>query len=100
MAVRRRFRWQWGAGAKYLYRELIHALGLQAYEQVLLRLAKPKVGRREEGELAARIYNLRAEGKTVREMIAIFEAQGQFYSKEKVESYLKTRRRKRKPTNL
>jgi len=86
--------WRWGAGAEYLYRELIRALNLPEFEEGLVHLAKPRRGRREELELASRIWALRAEGKTVSQMKAIFEAEGQYFSPEKIESYLKTRRKK------
>jgi hypothetical protein len=95
--VRDQYRWSWGAGAEYLYRALISAYNLEHHEEELVRLAKPKPGRREERALFDRILTLKAEGKTVRQMIAIFEAEGQYFSKEKVESYLKTRRRKKHP---
>jgi len=55
---------------------------------------KGKPGRKAEIELAERIWKLKAEGKTVPEMQAIFRAEGQHFSKEKIESYLKTRRKK------
>jgi hypothetical protein len=98
--VRLRYKdeWPWGAAAEYLYLALIEALGLEEEREQLLRLAKPKTGRKEERELAARIYGLRAEGKTVSEIRMIFEVEGQHYSPEKIESYLKTRRKKRART--
>lgn len=86
--------WRWGAGAEYLYRELIRALGLQELEEALVALAKPRRGRREERELASRIWTLKAEGKTVPQIRSIFESEGQYFSAEKIESYLKTRRKK------
>ncbi len=86
--------WGWGAGAKFLFRALIEALGLQEDDEELLRLAQPKRGRKEESELAIRILGLKADGKTVPQMKAIFESEGQYFSTEKIESYLKTRRKK------
>ncbi|MHB8654678.1 MAG: hypothetical protein ACYDA9_12460 [Terriglobia bacterium] len=95
--VRQFYKWSWGAGAEYLYRELIRALSLKHHEEELMRLAKPKPGRRLERELAERIWSLRAEGRTVRQIQAELERDGRSISKEAVESYLKTRRRKKQP---
>jgi hypothetical protein len=53
-----------------------------------------KPGRRAETELAERIWKLRAEGKTVLQIQDVFRTEGQHRSKEQIESYLKTRRRK------
>jgi hypothetical protein len=89
-------KWGWGANAKYLYRALIRALGLQRREDELMRLAESKRGRKEERDLAARIWSLKAEGKTAPQMKAIFESEGKYFSLEKIESYLKTRRKKLK----
>ena len=89
-------KWGWGASSKYLYRALIRALGLQGREDELMRLAEPRRGRKEERDLAVRIWSLKAEGKTAPQMKVIFESEGQHYSLEKIESYLKTRRKKLK----
>jgi hypothetical protein len=59
-----------------------------------LEIKKGKPGRKREIELAERIWKLKAEGKTVPEMQAIFKAEGQHFSQEKIASYLKTRRKK------
>ena len=90
-----RQKWHWGAAAEYLYRALISALQLEHLEDELLQLAKPKPGRKEEQALAERILSAKAEGKKVREIKAMFEAEGQHFSTQKIESYLKTRRKKR-----
>jgi hypothetical protein len=87
-------KWKWGEGAQYLYRQLVRGLGLYGLEDALMRLAKPKRGRREESDLALRIWRLKADGKTVPQMKAIFESEGQFFSEERIKSYLKTRRKK------
>ncbi len=89
-------KWGWGAGEEYLYSALIRGLGLEKHKDELIRLAKPKRGRKEERDLATRIWTLKAEGKTVPQIKAIFESEGQYFSIEKVESYLKTRRKKSK----
>jgi hypothetical protein len=54
---------------------------------------KGKPGRKAEIELAERIWKLQAESRTVPQMQAIFKAEGQHFSREKIESYLKTRRK-------
>lgn len=93
--VRDGFTWSWGAGAEYLYRALIQALGFgMQEEEVLIKLAKPKPGRKQERELAKRIWELTAEGKTARQIKRIFEAEGQHFSLEKIESYRKSRRKR------
>jgi hypothetical protein len=58
-----------------------------------LEITKGKAGRKAEIELAERIWKLKAEGRTVPQMQAIFKAEGQHFSIEKIESYLKTRRK-------
>jgi hypothetical protein len=98
--VRVQFKWPWGAGAEYLYRELIRALGLEHMEEELLRLAKSKPGRKEERELFQRIVRLKLDGKTVRQIQAELERDGRSISKEAIESYLKTRRRKKQPQHF
>jgi hypothetical protein len=87
-------KWKWGAAAQHLYRALIRALGLEHYEDELMALAEPKRGRKKEVELAARIRELKVEGKTVPQIKATFESEGKHYSTEMIESYLKTRRRR------
>ncbi|MBZ5667370.1 MAG: hypothetical protein LAO30_22555 [Acidobacteriia bacterium] len=89
--------WPWGAAAEYLYRALIQALGLGEEEEELLLLAKSKPGRKEERELAGRILCLKAKGMTVPQIKKAFEKENQYYSLEKIESYLKTRRKHRRP---
>jgi hypothetical protein len=93
--VRAHFKWPWGAGAEYLYRELIRALGLEHMEAELLQEAKSKPGRKEERELFLRIMSLRLEGKTAPQIRSQLEQEGRPMSIEGVESYLKTRRRKK-----
>jgi len=99
MRVRLEFddKWHWGASAEYLYRALIKALGLDENdEEELLRLAKPKPGRKVERELAATIYSLKEQCKTVPEIRQILAAQEQKHlSIEAIAAYLKTRRRQR-----
>jgi len=56
-------------------------------------LPKGTPGRKRETQLAERIWQLRDEGNTVPQMQAILQAEGEHCSKEKIEAYLKTRRR-------
>jgi hypothetical protein len=58
-----------------------------------LEIKKRKPGRKVETALAERIWKLKAEGKTVPQIQAIFRAEDQHFSREKIESYLKTRRK-------
>jgi hypothetical protein len=96
MWVRKKYmeKWKWGAGPEFLYRSLIRGLGLRGLEDELSKLDKAKPGRRKEIVLAVRIWGMKAEGKTAVQMKAIFESEGQHFSLEKIESYLKTRRKK------
>ena len=96
MWVRKKYmeKWKWGAGPEFLYRKLIRGLGLHGLEDSLVELDKPKRGRKEERGLAMRIWELKAEGKTAPQIKAIFKSDGQHFSLEKIESYLKTRRKK------
>jgi len=67
----------------------------QEFSQIYLDIALPKTkkGRKVETELAERIWKFKAEGKTVPQMQAIFKEEGQHFTREKIESYLKTRRK-------
>ena len=96
MWVRNKYmeKWKWGAGPEFLYRKLIRGLGLHWLEDSLIKLDKPKQGRRKELVLAERIWRMKAEGKTVPQMKAIFETDGQYFTEDKIKSYLKSRRKK------
>jgi uncharacterized protein (UPF0335 family) len=73
---------------------LIRAYNLQDREDELVQLAKNRPGRKVKRDLAERIWRLRHDGKNVRQIKAIFEAEGQHLSEEAIKSYLKTRRKK------
>jgi hypothetical protein len=76
-----------------LYRDTYHD-AVDAYFRHRPGLDKKgKPGRKAEMELAESIWKLKAEGRTVPQMQAIFKAEGQHFSTEKIESYLKTRRK-------
>jgi len=88
MKIRKAYKWEWNAGARYLYAELIRAYGLNGERgEMLLELAKPKAGRKPEVDTALKIASLRQEGKTAK-MIADQLGMGLAT----VESYLKRRR--------
>lgn len=63
------------------------------FESFLAALPKAKAGRPPNVDLAERIRALSDAGKTAPQMQAIFKAEGQHFSREKIESYLKTRRK-------
>ena len=94
--VRTNYKWPWGKGAVYLYRELIRTLELEKREAILLDIAENKPGRKKNFELAARIYDLKDQGKTARQICEIVNKEGAYghRSLEAVEAYLKTRRKR------
>ena len=86
--------WGWGAGADYLYRELVRAHGLEDHEDFLMRQAKPKRGRKREDDLAVRILRLKQMGFSVPKIAITLELLDNIYmSEEAVAAYLKNRRR-------
>ena len=87
-------KWPWGAAAEYLYRELIRALQLEHHEEDLIAFAKAKPGRKQNYFLFRRIMSLRAQGNTVRQIQSVLAAEGQRRSKEAIEAYFKTRRKR------
>jgi hypothetical protein len=62
-----------------------------------IAIGRVKRGRKARDELAERIWALDAEGKTNQEICEALSASGENLSLEGVESYLKTRRRSRRP---
>jgi len=62
--------------------------------QALSDLTKAKAGRKRETELAERIWELQGEGKTTPEIQMILRTEGKNYSREAIEAYSKTRRKK------
>jgi len=101
LRIRRNYKpsWGWGAGAKYLYRELIRAWGLQEYETALMHVAKPKPGPKRDEGLARLISILKKDhGLTVPEITKFLGTDLKpptHRSEEAVSSYLKSRRRPR-----
>jgi hypothetical protein len=95
MEIRRGFRWEWNAGAKYLYLELIRAYGLDGtWPESLMEIAKPTPGRKYSAEKAVRIALLKRQGMTAREIAEHLECEGDAISVAGVESYSKRRRRR------
>jgi hypothetical protein len=92
---RRNPKWKWGAAAEFLYRELIYFLELGAHEELLLDLAKSRPGRKEESELAERIWKLSADGKSTREIQQQLGREGHALSIEAIEAYRKGRRQRK-----
>jgi hypothetical protein len=87
-------KWGWGARAEYLYEALMRGMGLGEYQEYLIWFLRPKRGRKQENELAKRIWSLKAQGKTVPQIRTIFRSEGKYFSPEKIEYYLKTHRRR------
>jgi hypothetical protein len=86
--IRRDFKWEWNAGAKYLYEELIKAYGIDGERRDwLIKDAKPRPGRKPAVDTALRVKELRQEQKTAKQI-----AKELGISVEAVESYSKRRR--------
>jgi len=95
--IRQGFKWEWNAGAKYFYAELIRAYGLDGdWPELLMEIAKPTPGRPHSVERAVRIALLRRQGMTAKQTAEQLGCEGDPISIEGVEFYSK-RRRKRSP---
>lgn len=91
--IRRAYKWEWNAGAKYLYSELIRAYGLDSERQeMLMKMAKPTPGRKHGVDKAIRIAQLKRQGMTAKQIAELLKREGHAISVEGVESYLKRRR--------
>lgn len=95
LRLRREYKWQWGAAAEYLYRELIHAYQLDDHEESLIAFVKSKPGRKQNYDLFRRIMSLKRQGHTIRQIQKSLAAEGIHLSVGAIESYLKTRRNRR-----
>lgn len=92
--IRRGYKGEWNAGAKYFYSELIQAFGLDGeWRETLMELAKPMPGRRHSVEKALRIFLLKRLGLTAKQIAEQLEREGEVISIEGVESYSKRRRK-------
>jgi hypothetical protein len=86
--IRCRYKWEWNAGAKYLFSEVIRAYGLEGeWRDRLIEWSKAKPGRKHAVLTALRVAELKQEGKSAKQ---IAEQLG--ISTEAVESYSKRRR--------
>lgn len=93
MEIRNCYKWDWNAGAKYLYSELIRAYGLDVeWRENLMEMAKPTRGRKHSADKAIRIALLKRQGMTAKQIAERFEREGDQISVEGVESYSKRRR--------
>ncbi|HEY2467840.1 MAG TPA: hypothetical protein VGI45_08360 [Terracidiphilus sp.] len=89
LKIRDGYKWEWNAGAKYLFAELIRAYGLNSqWREILLEMAKPKPGRKPEVDTALNIAKLRQEGMTAKQISAQLKIEIAA-----VESYFKRRRK-------
>ena len=82
--------------SKFFQEGFDEAVGAYGRHTPGLEIKKGKPGRKLNVELAERIWALKAEGKTNREIQERLNASGKNLSLEAVESYLKKRRRARK----
>lgn len=97
LIIRMSYTWPWGAGARYLYREIIQLLGLEHREEELMQLAESKPGRKEERELRMRILRLHREGKTDLEIQQVLVSEGKSRSIDAIRYHRKSNQEK-KPT--
>ena len=93
MKIRDNYKWEWNAGARYLYAELIRAYGLEGdRRESLLEMAKSKPGRKHEVDMAVKIASLKQQGMTAIQIKNQLECEGRQVSLQTVESYSKRRR--------
>jgi hypothetical protein len=95
MEIRQGYKWEWNAGAKYFYSELIRAYGLDGeWRELLMEMAKPTPGRKHSVEKSLRIALLKQQGMTAKQIGEQLEREHDQISIEGVESYLKRRRKR------
>jgi hypothetical protein len=95
MEIRRGYKWEWTAGAKYLYSELIRAYGVGGgWLDLLMDIAKPTPGRKHSAEKAVRIALLKQQGMTAKQIAEKLDCEGAAISVAGVESYSKRRRKR------
>lgn len=93
--IRRGYKGEWNAGAKYFYSELIRAYGLDnEWREHLMELAKPKPGRRHEVVKADWIRLMKGKGMTAKQIAEQLTREGEAISVEGVEAYSKRRRKR------
>lgn len=92
--IRRRYKWQWNAGARYLYAELIRAYGLDGeWQESLMKMAEPTPGRKHEVGTAVRIALLKRQGMTAKQIADQLCCEHKWITVRGVEAYLKRRRK-------
>jgi hypothetical protein len=93
MEIRRGYKGEWNAGARYFYSELVRACGLDGeWRELLMQIAKPTPGRKHSAEKALRVALLRGQRMTAKQIAEQLEREGDPTSIEGVESYSKRRR--------
>ncbi len=93
--IRRGYKGEWNAGARYFYSELIQAYGLDdEWHESLMESAKPKPGRKHSVEKALRIALLKRQGLTAKQIAEQLQRESDEISVEGVESYSKRRRKR------
>ena len=93
--IRRGYKGEWNAGARYFYSELIRAYGLDdTWRETLLELAKPTPGRKKSVKRSVQIVLLKKQGMTAKQIAKQLELVGDPISVEGVESYSKRRRKR------
>jgi len=93
--IRRGYKGEWDAGARYFYSELIRAYGLGGeWLELLMEIAKPTPGRKHSVAKAVRIALLKRQGMTAKQIAEQLDREGDGISIEGVESYSKRRRKR------
>jgi hypothetical protein len=93
--IRRGYKGEWNAGAKYFYSELIRAYDLDGeWPELLMEIAKPTPGRKNSVEKAVKIAWLKRQGMTAKQIAKQLVCEGDAISIEGVESYSKRRRKR------
>jgi hypothetical protein len=92
--IRRGYKGEWNAGARYFYSELIRTYGLDdEWQESLMELAKPTPGRKHSVGKAVLIVQLKQQGMTAKQIAEQLKREGNAISVEGVESYSKRRRK-------
>lgn len=93
--IRRGYKGEWNAGARYFYSELIRSYGLDdEWRELLMELAKRKPGRRRSVDKAVKIDLLKRQGLTAKQIAEQLQRECDEISVEGVESYSKARRKR------
>jgi hypothetical protein len=99
--IRRGYKGEWNAGARYFYSELIRAYGLDdEWRESLMELAKPTPGRKHDVGKAVRIALFKRQGMTAKQIAEQLKCEGYAIGVEGVESYSKRRRKRSVPETV